>query len=72
VDGSRRAAAVGDGAPAAEQGMEEFDRNRGAAALQQPAEQRMEELDGMQEPAVELNGIEDRMRWRPSRGWRSR
>jgi hypothetical protein len=52
--------------------MEELDRNRGAAALQQSAEQRMEELDGMQEPAVELNGIEDRMRWRPSRGWRSR
>jgi hypothetical protein len=48
--------------------MEELDRNRGAAALQQPAEQRMEELNGMQEPTTELDGIEDRMRRRLSRG----
>jgi hypothetical protein len=58
--------------PAAQQGMEELNGNRGAAALQQPAEQRMEELDGMQELTTELDGIGDRMRWRPSRGWRSR
>jgi hypothetical protein len=58
--------------PAAQQGMEELDGNRGAAALQQPAEQRMEELDGMQEPTAELDGIEDRMRRRPSSGWWSR
>jgi hypothetical protein len=32
----------------------------------------MEELDGMQELTAELDGIEDRMRRRPSRGWRSR
>jgi hypothetical protein len=58
--------------PAAQQGMEELDGNQGATALQQPAEQRMEELDGMQEPTTELDGIEDRMRRRPSREWRSR
>jgi hypothetical protein len=48
--------------PVAEQGMEELDGNWGAAALQQPTEQRMEEFDRMLEPAVELDGIEDRMR----------
>jgi hypothetical protein len=41
--------------------MEELDGNRGAAALQQPAEQKMEELDRMQESTAELDGIEDRM-----------
>jgi hypothetical protein len=51
--------------------MEELDLNQGAAALQQPVEQRMEELDVMQQLAVKLDGIEDRMRRRPSMGWRS-
>jgi hypothetical protein len=38
--------------------MEELD-----GMQQQPAEQRMEGLDGMQEPAAKLNRVKDRMSW---------